>query len=679
MKTYKDIDSFSEWRAEERDIFSIRVLKGIILDGVRKANSGHSGGPLSSIDFAYILFSEYLNFDPGDPDWFGRDRFVLSAGHESMLLYTLLSMIGWLSMDDLKQFRQFNSNTPGHPEVHIPGVEATTGPLGQGVGMGVGMAVGEILYKNICAEKTGIDTSFLSNNTYILCSDGDLQEPVALGAASLAGHWQLRDITMFYDANDAQISGRTDRADSTDYEMIFDGFGWHVQQIDGHNHDEIRDAIQKSDVIEKPSLIIGKTQIAKETATMEGDYETHGMPLPYEEIDTTKEKLGLPQKTFYLPKEVRSNFHRRFTKLAEMRTSWDELLNSAMGKSAFNQFWNMTVKNKLPKLTYPKFEQGTSIATRKAFGCTLDKFATQLPHLVGGSADLEPSNYTSNFALTYGDFSKLNPSGRNIAFGVREFPMGTICNGLAHHGGLIPFGGTFLVFCDYSRPAIRLSAIQNLHVIYEFTHDSFYVGEDGPTHQPVEHIMSLRVIPDLNVYRPADAKETAASMECILQDTSTPSAILLSRQGLPVLDCDISQIKEGVRKGGYIVKDCEDEPEIIIIATGSEVSLGIEVSSRLNDFNCRVVSVPCWEKYFLMPEDERSNIIPNDKGIRISIEAGATLGWERLTGENALNIGIDHFGASAPHKDLAKEFGFVPEKIESQVRNHLQQQKDKTK
>ena len=679
MRTYLDIDSFSEWSKEEKDTFSIRVLKGIILDGVRKANSGHSGGPLSSIDFAYSLFTEFLNFDPADPDWFNRDRFVLSAGHESMLLYILLFMIGWLSMDDLKQFRQLHSQTPGHPEVHIPGVEATTGPLGQGVGMGIGMAVGEILFKNICAEKTGIDTSFLYHKTYILCSDGDLQEPVALGAASLAGHWQLRDITMFYDANDAQISGKTDRADSTDYGKIFEGFGWHVQQIDGHNYEEIRDAIQKAHVIDKPSLIIGKTQIAKETATMEGNYETHGMPLPFEEIEATKEKLGLPPETFYLPDEVCSHFQNRFTKLTELREEWDKELNSALETSSFKKFWNMTMNNQLPELSYLDFEPGTSIATRKAFGYTLDKFATQLPHIVGGSADLEPSNYTINFAKTYGDFSKSNSGGRNLAFGVREFPMSTICNGLAHHGGLIPFGGTFLVFSDYSRAAIRLSAIQNLQVMYEFTHDSFYVGEDGPTHQPVEHIMSLRVIPNLNVYRPADAKETAASMECILQDTSTPSVILLSRQGLPVLNCKISQIKEGVRKGGYIVKDCEDEPEIIIIATGSEVSLGIEVSSRLNDFNCRVVSVPCWEKYFLMPEDERSNIIPNDKGIRISIEAGATLGWERLTGENGLNIGIDHFGASAPHKDLAKEFGFVPEKIESQVRNHLQQQKDKTK
>ncbi len=671
MRTYEDIDSFSEWSKDERDIFSIRVLKGIILDGVRKANSGHSGGPLSSIDFAYILFTEFLNFDPGDPDWFNRDRFVLSAGHESMLLYTLLYMIGWLSMDDLKQFRQLHSLTPGHPEVHIPGVEATTGPLGQGIGMGVGMAVGEILYKNICAGKTGIDSSFLSHNSYILCSDGDLQEPVALGAASLAGHWQLRNLTMFYDANDAQISGKTDRSDSTDYGMIFEGFGWHVQQIDGHNHDEIRNAIQKSEVIEKPSLIIGKTHIAHETATMEGDYETHGMPLPYEEIDATKEKLGLPIETFYLTEKVRSHFQNRFAKLTELRKEWDDGLNSALENPTFKKFWKMTMKNQLPEFTYPEFEHGTSIATRKAFGSTLDSFATQIPHIVGGSADLEPSNYTSIFAATYGDFSKINPGGRNLAFGVREFPMSTICNGLAHHGGLIPFGGTFLVFSDYSRPAIRLSAIQDLQVIYEFTHDSFYVGEDGPTHQPVEHIMSLRAIPNLNVYRPADAMETAASLECILQDTTIPSAILLSRQGLPQLECEIDEIKDGVKKGGYIIMDCKGVPDIIIIATGSEVSLGIEVSFRLDNFNCRVVSMPCWERFFQMDEDEREKIIPKGTGIRISIEAGATLGWDRLTGINGLNIGIDHFGASAPHEDLAEEFGFTPEKIEAKIRTHL--------
>jgi len=675
MKTYKDIDSFSVWKPEERDDFSVRVLKGVILDGIRKANSGHSGGPLSSIDFSFILFSEYLNFDPEDPDWFGRDRFVLSAGHESMLLYTLLFMIGWLSMDDLKQFRQFNSKTPGHPEVSIPGVEATTGPLGQGVGMGIGMAVGEIIFKKICERESGIDTSFLSHKTYILCGDGDMQEPVVLGASSLAGHWNLKDITMFFDSNDAQISGKTDRVDSTDYGKIFEGLGWHVQKIDGHNHNEIRDAVQKAHIIEKPSLIIGKTQIAHGTATMEGNHETHGMPLPYEEIDATKEKLGLKKDTFYLPKEVYSHFRHRFTKLAEMRTSWDKLMDSAMEKSAFNQFWNMTVKNKLPKLTYPEFETGSHIATRKAFGLALDTFAIQLPHIVGGSADLEPSNYTSNFAATYGDFSKLNPGGRNLAFGVREFPMAAICNGLSLHKGFIPFGGTFLVFSDYLRPAIRLSAIQDLQVIYELTHDSFFVGEDGPTHQPVEHIMSLRTVPNLNVYRPADAKETAVSLECILQDTSNPSAILLSRQGLPQLNCEIEEIKAGVRKGGYIVKDCAGAPDIIIIATGSEVSLGIEVSSRLEDYNCRVVSIPCWEKYFQLDEKERGNIIPLDFGLRVSIEAGTTLGWERLTGENGLNIGLNQFGKSAPNKDLAEEYGFVPEKLESQIRDCMSHQK----
>jgi transketolase len=672
MKTYRDIDMFSEWSKDEKDTFSIRVMKGMILDGVRKANSGHSGGPLSSINFAYSLFTEFLNFDPNDPEWFNRDRFVLSAGHESMLLYTLLFMIGWLSMEDLKSFRQLHSQTPGHPEVHIPGVEATTGPLGQGVGMGIGMATAEILFKNLCESNTQVESSFLSHKTYVLCSDGDLQEPVALGAASLAGHWCLRDFTLFYDANDAQISGKVSRVDTTDYKMIFEGFGWHVQRINGHNHVEIREAIQKAHVIEKPSLIIGDTRIANGTATMEGDHETHGMPLPFEEIDATKEKLGLPKETFYIPNEVRDHFQSRFQSLNEQRDHWDNKLNSALNNPMFSSFWNTTIQNRFPELSYPKFESDTSISTRKAFGMTLDKFALQIPHLVGGSADLEPSNYTSNFATDFGDFSPSNPRGRNLAFGVREFPMSVICNGITLHGGLIPFGGTFLVFSDYSRPAIRLSALQNLRVMYEFTHDSFCVGEDGPTHQPVEHIMSLRSMPNLNVYRPADAFETVISMECILKDLSTPSAILLSRQGLPQIQRDYSRIKEGVQSGGYIVKDCDGIPDITILASGSEVSLALEVCLNLNEFQCRVVSIPCWEKFFTLPEKDRNRIISKDNGLRISIEAGVTCGWERLTGENGLNIGIDHYGASAPQKDLAEEFGFAPGKIESCIRDHIQ-------
>ncbi len=672
MISYREIDSFSEWSKEDKDIFSIRVLKGIILDAIRKANSGHSGGPLSSIDFAYILFSEFLKFDPDDPNWFNRDRFVLSAGHESMLLYTLLRLIGWVSTDDLKQFRQLHSQTPGHPEIHIPGVEATTGPLGQGVGMGIGMAVGESIYKNICKVQTGNDSGFLSHKTYILCSDGDMQEPVSLGAASLAGHWQLKNLTMFYDANDAQISGKTERVDTTDYRMVFEGFGWHVQKIDGHNHMEIRDAIQKAHIINKPSLIIGKTRIANETATMEGDHETHGMPLPFNEIDETKDKLGLPQGKFYLPDEVVHYFRGRFPKLRKKRLAWEEMLSSAIKDDSFKRFWDMTINHNLPNLDYPEFGQDSKLATRKAFGITLDTFASQISHLVGGSADLEPSNYTSNFANTYGDFSKLEPSGRNLAFGVREFSMSTICNGLSLHKGLIPFCGTFLVFSDYSKPAIRLSAIQSLNVIYEFTHDSFYVGEDGPTHQPVEHIMSLRATPNLNVYRPADAKETAICLDYILHEKSTPSAILLSRQSLPVLGINIEIIKAGVKQGGYIVKDCNGKPDITIIATGSEVSLGIKVSNRLNEFNCRVVSIPCWEKFIQLDDDSMNKIIPLNHSIKVSIEAGSTLGWERFTKSNGLQIGLDHFGSSAPYIDLADEFGFTPEKIETRIRNHLQ-------
>ena len=671
MKTYKEIDSFSDWNKEEKKIFSIRTLKGIILDSVRKSNSGHPGGALSSIDFAYILFSEYLNFDPNDPDWFNRDRFILSAGHESMLLYSLLNLIGWLSLDDLKQFRQLHSNTPGHPEVHIPGVEATTGPLGQGVGMGIGMAVAEQMYKNICSLNTNEDTSFLSHKTYILCSDGDIQEPVALGAASLAGHWNLKDLTMYYDSNDAQISGKVSRVDSTDYVSVFEGFGWHVQLIDGHNHEEIRNSIQKSHVIDKPSLIIGKTKIANETANMEGNHKTHGAPLSFEEIEKTKTKLGLPLETFYLPKPIIKYFKKRFLKLNTERQKWNQKLNIVLNNPSFKKFWDITKNHKLPELIYPNFEKNISIATRKAFGLTLDSFSEQLPHIVGGSSDLEPSNYTENFANKYKDFSSKNLCGRNLAFGVREFSMSTICNGIALHGGLMPFGGTFLVFSDYSKPAIRLSALQKTQTIYEFTHDSFYVGEDGPTHQPIEHIMSLRAIPDLNVYRPADASETAAAMECIIKDNSKPSAILLSRQGLPQLNIDFLVIKNGVNDGGYIVDDCEGDPDIIFIATGSEVSLTIDIKSELSEFKSRVVSIPCWERFLQLDTIEREKIIPRDLGLKISVEAGITLGWEKFTGNNGINIGINHFGESAPYKYLAEEFGFTVKNIKNIIRKHF--------
>jgi len=663
MRTYLDIDTFSDWTIEEQNQFSLAVTKGLILDMVRKANSGHSGGPMSSADFTQILFTEYLSFNPIDSEWFNRDRFILSAGHESALIYSMLAQIGWLKIEDLQAFRQLHSKTPGHPEVEISGIEATTGPLGQGFGMAVGMATAESMLRSRVSD-------LIDHYTYVVAGDGDFQEPIVLGAASMAGHWGLSRLIVFYDSNNAQISGNVDRSDSTNYATVFEGFGWHVQEIDGHDHEQIRQAIEKAQVVDRPSLIIGTTIMAKGSATMEGDYETHGAPLPHEEIKATKEKLGLPLEPFYLPSEVITHFQNRFEELNKNAIIWDKKVSDSCKDRDFKFLWDATVKDQVGDIQFPEFQSGESLATRKAFGATLDKFAKQLPSIVGGSADLEPSNYTGNFAQTYGDFNKENRSGRNLAFGVREFPMAAAMNGIALHGGLIPFGGTFLVFADYERPALRLGAIQHCRVIHEFTHDSFWVGEDGPTHQPVEHAMGLRVIPNLNVFRPADAKETAACLKMAILEKDTPNALLLTRQGVKVLDQTMDETVENVSKGAYAVIECAN-PEIILIATGSEVGLAIEVAQSMVDKKVRVVSMPCWEVYENQSEDYKNLLIPKRGSMKVSIEAGITMGWDKYIGPNGLAIGIDHFGASAPGKDLAEEFGFTTDQVEKKIRNHL--------
>ena len=663
MRTYRDLNTFSEWTVEEQNQFSLAVTKGLIMDMVRNANSGHSGGPMSSADFTQILFTEYLNFDPHNPEWFDRDRFVLSAGHESALMYSMLIQLGWLNMDDIQNFRQLHSRTPGHPEVEIPGIEATTGPLGQGFGMAVGMATAESMLR----ERIG---KLVDHYTYVVAGDGDFQEPIVLGAGSMAGHWGLSRLIVFYDANNAQISGKVDRSDSTNYAQVFEGFGWHVQEIDGHDHDQIREAIEKAQVVDRPSLIIGTTVMAQGTATMEGNHETHGAPLPQEEIDSTKEKLGLPQEPFYLPEEVVNHFQSRFENLSTSVSEWHDGVADACKDGDFKSLWDATVGDQIGEIEFPEFEAGASLATRKAFGATLDKFAEQVPSIVGGSADLEPSNYTGNFANAYGDFTKEDRSGRNLAFGVREFPMAAAMNGMALHGGVIPFGGTFLVFADYERPALRLAAIQHCRVIHEFTHDSFWVGEDGPTHQPIEHAMALRAIPNFNVFRPADAKETAACFRLAMDQKETPSALLLTRQGVKVLDQSMDETVDGVSKGAYAVLDCEN-PELVFLATGSEVGLAMDVATSMTDKNIRVVSMPCWEIFETQSDEYKKSLIPDRGAMKISMEAGITLGWSKYAGPNGLSIGINHFGASAPGKDLAEEFGFTADQVEQKIRNHL--------
>ena len=672
MRTYEDIDFFSEWSKEEQKQFALAVTKGLVMDMVRKANSGHSGGPMSSADFAHILFTEYLNFNPDDPEWFNRDRFVLSAGHESALLYAMLIQIGWLDMKDIQSFRQLHSRTPGHPEVEIPGVEATTGPLGQGFGMAVGMATAESILRGQFTELVDNADALVGHYTYVLASDGDFQEPITLGAGSMAGHWGLSRLIVYYDSNNAQISGKVDRSDSTNYALVFEGFGWHVQEIDGHNHDQIREAIEKAQVVDRPSLIIGTTLMAQGSATMEGDHETHGAPLPQEEIDATKEKLGLPEEKFYLPKVVVDYFQSRFVELRELVSKWEKASKSAKENADFEALWKIAINGTLPEISYPEFEPGSSLATRKAFGATLDKFAEQVPSIIGGSADLEPSNYTGNFAKRYGDFSRENRTGRNLAFGVREFPMAAALNGMALHGGVIPFGGTFLVFADYERPALRLAAIQQCGVIHEFTHDSFYVGEDGPTHQPIEHVMALRTIPNFNVFRPADAKETSACFRLAMDQKETPNALLLTRQGVQVLELEMDSIVDGVSKGAYSVMDCEN-PELVFLATGSEVSLAIDVAKSMNDKRIRIVSMPCWEIFERQSDEYKTSLIPDRGAMKISMEAGIVDGWEKYIGPNGLSIGINHFGASAPGKNLAEEFGFTAEQVEVKIRDHLKE------
>ena len=650
------------------DQYSINVAKGLIMDTVRHANSGHTGGPLSSLDFTYILFKEVLKFDPDNPDWEDRDRFVMSIGHESALLYTMLCLVGWLKVDDLKQFRQLGSKTPGHPERGLtPGVEATTGPLGQGVGNAVGMAIAE----RILAEKFGNDV--VSHYTYCLHGDGDIQEPVAQGAIAIAGHFGLGKLIMYYDSNNAQISGKVSRSDSTDYAMMYKSHGWHVQEIDGHDHDAIRSAIRKAQMeIEKPSIIIGKTIMAKGCANVEGDHNTHGAPLSPEEIAQTKEKLGLSQNDFFiLPDEVLNDFQKSYDYSRQEVSSWNNRLSDKLKDESFKNRWDNSINLSLPDdIDWPSFDYGDTIATRKVWGSVIEELVNKGVLLTGGSADLEPSNVTTGFAKIVGDFTKENQGGMNFPYGVREFPMGAINNGIAQHGGLFIFGATFFVFADYERPAIRLRALQNLPVISEFTHDSIFVGEDGPTHQPVEHLMAYRAIPNLLVIRPADANEAVAASK-IAFEHNRPSLVLLTRQGLPVLDRNIYPESCSIEKGGYVISDCE-RPDVMILATGSEVWVALDVKEKLSNQNIKVVNLACWELFDEQDINYKNDVLAcSDTTLIVSLEAGITDGWQKYTGRNGLNIGINTFGESAPGKDVANHFGLNPEKVYDVIINKL--------
>ena len=643
---------------------SINQAKALIMDMVRGANSGHTGGPFSSLDFTYVLYKEYLKFDPDSPDWFDRDRFVLSAGHESALLYSMLYYVGWLEKNDLQQFRQLGSKTPGHPERGVtPGVECTTGPLGQGVGNAVGMAVSEAILRN----QFGSD--LINHYTYFLHGDGDIQEPVAMGSIATAGHWGLGKLIGYYDANKAQISGQVDRSDSTNYVKFYESNQWHVQEIDGQNREEIRNAIRIAQMeVEKPSIIIGHNVIAPGCASMEGDHNTHGAPLPPEEIANTKSKLQLNPELFYhVDDDVIENFRESFSYAREEVKAWNNTLKNRMLDSSFKKDWETAMNSELSDIEWPSYEPGQNIATRKVWGAVIEAMAPTFKSLVGGSADLEPSNVTAGFAKMVDDFSKDNHSGRNFAYGVREFPMGAINNGIAQHGGLKVFGASFFVFSDYERPAIRLRALQNLPVITEYTHDSIFVGEDGPTHQPIEHLMACRAIPNLLVLRPCDANEAVVASKIAFEQKEYPSLVLFSRQGLPVLDREKYPSADEFRKGAYIISDSIGNPDISIFASGSEVPLVLEVKDSLKDkMNIRVVNFGCWELFDMQSEEYKSKILYNSS-FKVSVEAGITQGWQKYTGNRALNIGIDRFGESAPGKDVAKHLGIDASSVKNKI------------
>lgn len=644
----------------EMDRKAVNVIKGLIMDTVRTANSGHPGGAMSSADFAYILFRDFLRFDPDDARWFNRDRFVLSAGHESALLYALLVLRGILGLDDLRAFRQLGSKTPGHPEHDMTeGVEATTGPLGQGFAMAGGMAVAEAFLRARLDEETA------GHFTYVLASDGDLQEPVCLGSAALCGRWGLGRLIVFYDSNKVQLAGPAERADTTDYKALFESMHWQVLEIDGHDHEQIRRAIRDGQAeTDRPTLIIGHTVMARGCATMEGSEATHGAPLPDEEISATKAGLGLPDEEYFLPEDVLTHFRVRFDELSAARAAWDKTLATRLKTPEFARKWTEAIQPVCQRsLTWPTFETGASVPTRKAFGLCLNALAGQLPGLMGGSADLDPSNQTEGFRKAHGIFHALkNPLGRNLCFGVREFPMAAMLNGMALHGGVTPFGATFLVFSDYERNAIRMSALQRLPVLHIFTHDSFFVGEDGPTHQPVEHISSLRLIPNLLVLRPADARESAACMSVALRQPTRPSVLIFTRQGLPVLDLP-ENLETHVAKGAYIVHEPEGGPENLLLASGSEVHLALEAARAMPERKIRVVSVPSMELFDEQPEEYRESILPRAVTRRVAIEAGRSGLWYKYVGLDGKVWGVDHFGASAPASKLKEKYGFTTARL----------------
>jgi transketolase len=647
--------------ADETRINAIRFLA---VDAVQKANSGHPGLPLGTAAMSYALWQNHLRFNPTDPHWFNRDRFVLSAGHGSALLYALLHLYGYdLSIDDLKAFRQLGSKTPGHPEYHhTPGVEVTTGPLGQGFGNAVGFAIAEAHL----AATYNRDVTIVDHYTYVLAGDGDLMEGVSSEAASLAGHLGLGKLIVFYDDNKISLAGSTEITFTENVQQRFEAYGWHTQFVGtefANDVPTIDNAIAAAQVVtDKPSLILVRSTIGFGSPKA-NTFGAHGEPLGPDNVAKTKATLGWPaEPAFLVPPEAAALAPEAKARGAKLQLEWNE--RYAHWKTANPELaaeFERARDGKLPaSLPWPEFTaENGSVATREAGGTVMNAIAASLPELVGGSADLDPS--TKTYLKGGGDFQPQSYAGRNIHYGVREHAMAAAMNGIALHGGLLPFSATFFNFADYLKPALRLGCINKIRTIYVFTHDSVFLGEDGPTHQPIEQLAMLRATPNCQVVRPADALETLEAWKLAVQPGTGPWALILSRQKVPFLGRRVA----AVDKGGYVLSDADGTPDIILIATGSEVSLAVDTAKLLaaKGTKTRVVSLPCWSLFEAQNQAYRDSVLPPDVKARVSIEAGSTMGWSHYVGDRGIAIGLDHFGTSAPAAAIAKEYGFTPEHI----------------
>jgi len=649
------------------ELLAVNTIRTLSIDAVQKANSGHPGMPMGAAPMAFTLWADHMNHNPKNPEWFNRDRFVLSAGHGSMLLYSLLHLSGYdLAMDDLKSFRQWNSKTPGHPEYrHTAGVDATTGPLGQGIAMAVGMAMAE---RHLEAKYNRDDLNVVDHFTYGICGDGDLMEGVSAEAASLAGHLGLGKLVVLYDSNDISLDGDLDKSFSENVQQRFEAYNWQVIRVeDGTDLDSISKAIEAAKAeTTKPTLIEVKTVIGFGSPNKSGKSASHGAPLGDAEIKLTKASYVWDHEEFYVPEEVKDLFEERIEKRgADTEAAWTEKMEQY--KAAHPELHAelvQAINNELPsnwEADLPTYDLTSKKATRQTSGEVLNAIAKNVPTIFGGSADLAGSNNT--MLKGEADFD-IDPSGRNIWFGVREFAMAAAVNGMALHGGVIPYGATFFVFSDYLRPAVRLAALMGIQSIFVLTHDSIAVGEDGPTHEPVEHLMSFRAMPNLTVYRPADGKETIAAWKTAVQSKNKPTLLVMTRQGLPELE---GTTVEGAEKGGYVIAGDIEKADTLLMGTGSEVHLLVEAQKELGE-TAAVVSLPSWELFEAQSAEYKESVLPKRITKRLAIEAGASLGWYKYVGTEGQVIGIDRFGASAPGDLLLKEYGMSVENVLNTVK-----------